>query len=120
MKMLNITALHDEEEDIMHYYVVSDEEELLYLYDLPFQEAVSYVNEIASFSYEDLYVANLIKLKEIDLPNGYEIVDIIAKDYMIATKDGKYGVFNSDFEIIVPFEYDMIYANNIDLSIANN
>ncbi|TNF07809.1 MAG: hypothetical protein EP317_04135 [Bacillota bacterium] len=108
----NLIALLDEETAITHYYVIDDEGELKYLYDLSFEDAISYVNELVNFSYEDDYVGNLMKMKTQDLPEGYEIIDIVAKDYIIATLDGKYGVLNSQFEVVIPFDYDIIIGND--------
>jgi hypothetical protein len=107
----NLIALLDEETMITHYYVIDDEGKLQYLYDLSFEDAVSYFYELVDYSYEDDYIGNLIKIRSEDLPEGYEIKDIIAKDYMITTKDGKYGVIDQNYDIVIPFEYDMIKGN---------
>jgi hypothetical protein len=107
----NLIALLDEETTITHFYVIDDEGKLQYLYDLSFEDAVLYIYELVNYSYEDDYVGNLIKIRSEDLPEGYEIKDIIAKDYMISTKDGKYGVLDQNYEVVIPFEYDMIKGN---------
>lgn len=104
-------SLLEEETTIKHYYVLNDEGYLKYLYDLPFKEAITYINEIFSYSYEEDYVGNLMKIKTLDLPEGYEIIDIIAKDYMIATLDDKYGVLDNNYKVVIPFDYDLIIGN---------
>ncbi len=58
--------------------------------------------------------------KKYSLPNNKDLFDKIADDYQttnngetyyIAVKDNRYGVFNSKFETIVPFEYSNIRLN---------
>ena len=39
-------------------------------------------------------------------------------DYAIVRKDGKYGVINRSYELIVPFEYDSIYSFSGDLAMV--
>jgi hypothetical protein len=107
----NMIALQEEETMITHFYVIDEEGVLHNLYDLSFDDAVSYFNEHVNFNYEDDYIDNLIKIRTANLPQGYEIIDIVAKDYMIATLDGKYGVIDDTYEIIIPFEYDLIIGN---------
>jgi hypothetical protein len=62
-------------------------------------------------------VQTVIKQKNYSVPNSAGLFDIILDDYKmsnsdesyyIAVKNNRYGVFNSKFETIVPFEYDSI------------
>lgn len=64
-------------------------------------------------------VGTVVKEKQYTLPDAGGLFDKVLDDYSIgdrstyylATKNDKQGVFNSTFEIIVPFEYDSIHIN---------
>lgn len=62
-------------------------------------------------------VQTVVKQKNYSVPNSAGLFDKILDDYKmsnsdesyyIAVKNNRYGVFNSKFETIVPFEYDSI------------
>ncbi len=62
-------------------------------------------------------VETVVQQKTYSVPNNDGLFDKIVDDYTIngsnetyyiAIKNGKYGVFNTKFETIVPFEYDEI------------
>ncbi len=57
----------------------------------------------------------ILSRKTYSLPNSEGLFDKIEDDYeqngetyYIATKNGKYGVFNTKFEMLLPFEYNLI------------
>lgn len=65
-------------------------------------------------------IATQVIEKKYELPNNNGLFDKITDDYKIAgnsetyyiaVKDNRYGVFNSKFETIVPFEYSNIRIN---------
>ncbi len=65
-------------------------------------------------------IETIVKEKTYSLPNNNGLFDKITDDYKIdgndetfyiATKGDRYGVFNSKFETIVPFEYNAIKIN---------
>lgn len=63
-------------------------------------------------------VETIVKEKQYSLPGAEGLFDKIIDDYVvngksnyIAVKNGKQGVFNSTFDIIVPFDYDSIFVN---------
>ncbi len=65
-------------------------------------------------------VATAVQQKTYSVPNNNGLFDKIVDDYKIAgsdetyyiaQKNGLYGVFNTKFETIVPFEYDEITIN---------
>lgn len=65
-------------------------------------------------------VATAVQQKTYSVPNNNGLFDKIVDDYKIegsdetyyiAQKNGMYGVFNTKFETIVPFEYDEIKIN---------
>lgn len=77
-------------------------------------------------------VKTVKEVKNYSLPNNQGLFDKIVDDYVvpgsnekyyIAVKDNKYGVFNSKFDTIVPFQYSNLSTINIGgntyLRIAN-
>lgn len=74
------------------------------------------INE-SSIAQNKIPVGSITKIKTYNVPNSTGLFDKIIDDYQvdgsnekyyIATKNNHYGVFNSKFETIVPFQYDSI------------
>jgi len=73
-----------------------------------------------SVSENNTPLATVAVEKKYDLPNNNGLFDKITDDYKvegssetyyIAVKDGRYGVFNTKFETIIPFVYNEIKIN---------
>ena len=80
------------------------------------------INE-SSASENSAPIATAVKEKTYSLPNSAGLFDKVIDDYTvpgsdekyyIALKGDKYGVFNSKFETIVPFQYNSIKINKND------
>ena len=74
------------------------------------------INE-ASVLQNRIPAASITKIKTYNVPNSSGLFDKIVDDYQvegssekyyIAIKNNHYGVFNSKFETIVPFQYDSV------------
>ncbi len=74
----------------------------------------------SSVKENNIPVETKVSEKKYTLPNNNGLFDKIVDDYKIsgsdetyyiAMKDGRYGVFNSKFDTIVPFQYNSITVN---------
>ncbi len=75
-----------------------------------------------SVAQNNIPVGAVTRTKTYNVPNSSGLFDRIVDDYTIdgntenyyiAVKDNRYGVFNSKFETIVPFQYDSIKINRV-------
>jgi hypothetical protein len=86
-----------------------------------------------SVAENNIPVETVVREKTYSLPNNNGLFDKVVDDYKIpgsdetyyiAQKNGMYGVFNSKFETIVPFEYSSVKqlksGNNMYLQVQKN
>lgn len=84
--------------------------------------------QIISVYDKDIYLVELnqkmgfFRGNEKEIEFSFEVLNLINSDHFIARKEGKYGLIDSDENVIIPFNYDsMTYNyNNSTLNISQN
>jgi hypothetical protein len=102
------------------YYFIDQHGKIKRALDLSIEELMLY--EFMFFDYYfdlmpltptvyERFFHNFLLYYSRNIPDGYQIVDFVHKDFLITVHEEKYGVLNSNFEVIIPFEYDNIITD---------
>jgi hypothetical protein len=79
------------------------------------QEPLSGEDRIAWFKENGLYGYRHLKTGAIIVKPEFEDIDRYYSSFMVARKNGRAGVVNQKGEIVIPFEYQKIYASSPDI-----
>jgi hypothetical protein len=110
-------------EDYLEFYIINQNKNLQRILDLSLEELMKYeyifdvyydhMNPVVP-TYYGLFYNNFLSYFNSHMNEGYQVVDFVHHDFLIATYEGKYGVLNSKHEVVIPFEYDWIIANSYE------